>query len=627
MLSPTTSTTWSSVTAAILFLMTSSSLWQPAAMTSSSCPAQCRCPTRYYVYCQSAGLNTSGVLDLLTEVTADILLLDLSDNLLQHVTAAMFDKFRHLESLSLANNSISSLPDDVFSSLSSRLADLDLRHNLLHTVTSRSLSGLTALTSLRLDHNQLTSVTSQAFRHLTSLTRLDLQHNNKLTSLTSGVFQGLRDVSSLNLSHCGLGAGGATALAAHTFLGLDSLTELDLSHNLLSHIPVDGLAGSMPRLVSLDLRHNRLADLAFLKATDFSDSVETINLSHNLLESLPTGVFPAYKKSLRTLDLSHNLLRRLGSRSFYQLSLDYLLLHHNRLTVVHRDMLSLAKSISHLDLGHNLLHDFKTGALDGIRESLLSLDVSHNSLTFLHTGMFRGMRGLSSLRLGDNLVSRISPGSFKDLEQLRLLDLSANRLQELSSHTLTGCLSSLATLRLSGNPLTSGIVDFRFEGINDVIEIEANSTVVDVTSSSSAEVTWPYKGAAPLYWTVGVTCLTSASSSSSRMCRDSLPVRQDVNLEPYRTSIVLQDLAPGSDYFVCVSPVFVSPEVRVSQCVQVRTPEVSVVTSPDRRIMASLRDDDVTMMNSGGSRCVSIYSLALWCLLVVLSTSSWSCSR
>ena len=342
-------------------------------------------------------------------------------------------------------------------------------------------------------------------------------------------------------------------------------------------------------------------------------------------------MFPAYKTSLRTLDLSHNLLRRLGSRSFYQLSLDYLLLHHNRLTVVHRDMLSLAKSISHLDLGHNLLHDFKTGALDGIRESLLSLDVSHNSLTFLHTGMFRGMRGLRSLRLGDNLVSRISPGSFKDLEQLRLLDLSANRLHELSSQTLAGCLSSLATLRLSGNPLTSGILDFRFEGIDDVIEIETNSTVVEVTSSSSAEVTWPYKGAAPLYWTVGVTCLTSASSSSSssssRMCRDSLPVRHDVNLEPYRTSTVLQDLAPGSDYFVCVSPVFVSPEVRVSQCVQVRTPEVSVVTSPDRRIMASLRDDDVTMMNSGsgsGSRCVSIYSLALCCLLVVLSTSSWS---
>eukprot|EP00906_Rhabdomonas_costata_P027505 RCo039052 len=62
---------------------------------------------------------------------------------------------------------------------------------------------------------------------------------------------------------------------------LTSLTSLDLSHNLLSH--VEGLESLGPRLTRLDLQHNRLSSLEGLQGLT---SLQTLLLQGNALASL-----------------------------------------------------------------------------------------------------------------------------------------------------------------------------------------------------------------------------------------------------------------------------------------------------------------------------------------------------
>ncbi len=81
-----------------------------------------------------------------------------------------------LRRLSLSNNELATLPDNIFHGLSA-LKLLSLNDNRLATLPANAFRGLTALESLYLYNNQLTAFSPNIINGLTSLEELDLENN------------------------------------------------------------------------------------------------------------------------------------------------------------------------------------------------------------------------------------------------------------------------------------------------------------------------------------------------------------------------------------------------------------------------------------------------------------------
>merc|ERR1719270_3088567 len=86
------------------------------------------------------------------------------------------------------------------------------------------------------------------------------------------------------------------------------------------------------------------------------------------------------------------------------------------------------------------------------------VDFSQNSMRRLAERLFDGMEDtleeiyLSHIMLGDNLNPVFSTDEFKNLKDLRVLDLSYNGLSGISENLIDGC-DELKELRLDGNRL------------------------------------------------------------------------------------------------------------------------------------------------------------------------------
>lgn len=121
-----------------------------------------------------------------------------------------FQGLRRLNSLSLQNNRLTTLPPDLFRGLTS-LSSLSLNGNLIAALPPDLLRGLTSLSSLRLNGNLIAELPPDLFRGLTTLSSLRL-HENRIAELPPGIFVGLSGLRSLDL---GYNPGAPFNLAVH----------------------------------------------------------------------------------------------------------------------------------------------------------------------------------------------------------------------------------------------------------------------------------------------------------------------------------------------------------------------------------------------------------------------------
>ncbi|XP_055866165.1 insulin-like growth factor-binding protein complex acid labile subunit [Biomphalaria glabrata] len=523
-----------------------------SALPVSKCPSVCQCSSEYYVYCQSSDIGDDQLAGVIRAVPSTAVLLDLSFNRITRLDREAFRTLPQLEILNLASNHIKELVEGVFTGLG-KLEELNLRGNKVSTLSNTSFYGLTSLKELHLCGNDITTLPPSVFQNLSSLEKLHLQRN-AIIELLPWSFIGLGRLQRLNLSRNLL-----KSISRNTFSGLISLKRLSLSGNSISEISSVDAFKSLANLEELLLQDNEIDNVLFMFGNDFYSSLNLVSLSGNKITSIPSHVFPNIL-NLKRIDLSFNSIRHIGGQSFRNLYLETLHLHGNNLTEVSREMFDGARRISELDLSRNRIDDVSTGAFDSFRETLLSLDLHSNQLTSVHPGMFRGMRRLRLCNMAANVISGIEQDSFKDLEKLEELNLSGNKFTTLSADSISGPVG-LRKLYLVCNPMRK-LVGFVFDDVADKIFIETNSTMLQPTSDS-VTVTWPYTEGSQLYWTLSVACITTGSSCW-------VPA-YDATLRPYVTQVTIRDLAPNADYFVCVSPVFLSTEVNVSQCVHVRT--------------------------------------------------------
>ncbi|XP_067303259.1 podocan isoform X2 [Pseudorasbora parva] len=272
----------------------------------------------------------------------NIVLLHLEKNYIQSIASNALTPIRNLEYLLLHNNRLRSrsihpaafqglkrlhtvhmynnLLERVPRGLPRRAKTLMLLHNHISEIGRNDLITLYTLTELNLSYNRLTSAKlhREAFRKLRILETLDLSGNklqalplglpkslqilkvkdNQMTEIPEGALLGMSSLREIYLANNQLKL---NSIYQGAWQGLSTLTTLDLSGNMLSHVPPD-----LPEsLEFLHLQNNRISSVsstAFLN----TPNIKGIFLRFNRLSvhSVSEESF-SYLSKLQVLDIGH----------------------------------------------------------------------------------------------------------------------------------------------------------------------------------------------------------------------------------------------------------------------------------------------------------------------------------
>jgi Leucine-rich repeat (LRR) protein len=371
--------------------------------------------------------------------------LNLSVNYLQDVADLGFSSSElnscriPLRSLDLSHNSLSKLPSKSLGQLR-KLEHLVLSSNTINVIEDGALAELSALVTLNLSGNKLVALPPDLFSQTKYLQELYLQ-NNSLSVLAPGLFEGLQHLLVLNLSSNDIGN---DWLTPDTFSSCVRLVALDLSRNQLTKLDGSILAG-LTSLQILDLSFNRLQTVAG----------NTFLSQHNL----------------HMLKLSDNHIESLHPQSLSGLSvLSSLMLDRNRLSNLHKDVLQNT-SLVDLGLAGNLL-TFIPEAAKSLGK-LKTLDVGDNLIVNLSNDSFRGLSNLYGLRLAGNKIEQFQSAVFATIPDLQALNLANNRLTNLDQSSFNS-ITKLRMLRLDQNHL---------EDINGILAGQTELRWLNVSSN------------------------------------------------------------------------------------------------------------------------------------------------
>ncbi|XP_023033799.1 protein artichoke [Drosophila willistoni] len=419
--------------------------------------------------------------------------------------------FRHLPKLQhihiTGGSGLTRLESGLFDNLIS-LKNLDLSYNALNWVHLRSLTRLPNLVSLKLSHNQISDVgmIGRIVKDLEHLKKLRLDHNI-INVIDEGSFVDLPNLSELHLNDNRI-----TELQYGAFLGLPQLKTIYLHNNLIRRIHpesllqtsgnsgvesmhiynneishVEGLRAlldSLPTLRFLDMSGNLLSELPFGSLRGHG-TLEQLHLNNNQLRLIERDALMAMP-ALRELRMRNNSLSSELGKPFWNLpGLKGLDLAQNQFTQVDSQLLAGLPSLRRLDLSENGLREL--AAISFRHNPLLeTLNISSNELTNIHPGTFSHLERLFEVDASYNQLPTVIPGLPKIVERislkgnqigslpaaatktlqlpnLRMLDLSQNRIDQLPRHGFHGA-PQLRVLSLAQNQLTQ-LEDTSFMGI------------------------------------------------------------------------------------------------------------------------------------------------------------------
>lgn len=259
------------------------------------------------------------------------------------------------------------------------------------------------------------SIIESKFSH--SIQLFDVSFN-QLSTLSKDLFCPLsNEVRQLNISHNLLENFDCIGLISQAGqLCLGELKVLDMSYNLIKHLPATGVA---------TLRN-----------------LEILNLSNNLIESLDELSLSSLFK-LTKLDLSSNRIQQLALRTFHKsISMKVLNLQSNQLqTSINEQLLAGMISLEVLNLSYNnISHIVDSPFFD--KTNLTRVDLRHNLLTSLKQDALK----VSSVR---QQVALSTSSSFRPRlhHNGQFANVASKQQQQIYSQTV-----SQAEFYLSSNP-------------------------------------------------------------------------------------------------------------------------------------------------------------------------------
>ncbi|CAL1542958.1 unnamed protein product [Lymnaea stagnalis] len=224
--------------------------------------------------------------------------LDLSHN---EINADKFDSTTfqqgafYLLKLNLSHNPLSTLHDHVITSpWMPYLRVLDLSHCDLEQLGRNSVDDHTQLEVLDLSYNKLKELDGHTtFKGLSNLTTLDLRHN-MITSLSENLFGDL-----INLKHLWLSDNRIASIHNASFYNDTKLKLLHLQNNQLSEIPYQ-ILDKLPLLESLDLSNNPITHVT---GGPGLYKIKYLSLNRTLIRALDSYALASFS-DLVTLSIS-----------------------------------------------------------------------------------------------------------------------------------------------------------------------------------------------------------------------------------------------------------------------------------------------------------------------------------
>ncbi|MBN3317632.1 TLR9 protein, partial [Atractosteus spatula] len=239
--------------------------------------------------------------------------LNLMRNNLVYVQKELFEGFESIECLILSHNSISQSFNGNQFNLLKRLKLLDLSYNRIDLYYKAAFSELPSLEVLDLSNNNYHfSLSGMGHRldfiaGLSSLRLLDLGFDSISDRISTALASS--SLNKLVFRHNRLQDMWNKKIYFRFFQNLTNLTSLDLSNNLLTRIPPEGIYHLPPTLRDLNLKFNKLMSFPWEALSAFP-CLEVLDLSYNRLSALSRSLHPGsyipLDSGLRSLNLSSN---------------------------------------------------------------------------------------------------------------------------------------------------------------------------------------------------------------------------------------------------------------------------------------------------------------------------------
>lgn len=386
--------------------------------------------------------------------------------------------------LRVAHSNLRDISRHDFKELRMSIIRLELNHDHLGVVDGDVFAGLGRMQYLSLADNEVPSIPRHVLSHLSLLRTLDLSRN-RISRIDSDDFKfnpTLQHLAMAGNAISEMTPGSLPPLVKHLHVGRNHLNSLNhtlrdlnqLEWLLINSNELTSLDGELPssghNLKMLYAVDNRLTHLP--AEFRYLHRLETLFLQHNKIRNLDGTLQKA--RRLKFLELSYNELQKLNADDFIEAEmLEDLELGHNSLKSLggadgdgNGSALYPLRSLKCLNLTHNELREFSLASLRGLRELRL-LDLSNNRIARLHRGRPSSENlveeegddiaggNIQDLRLQHNELRSLDGSLFLGMKELQRLNLSHNALgPTIGQRDLRG-LDGLRVLDISHNQLTT----------------------------------------------------------------------------------------------------------------------------------------------------------------------------
>ncbi|XP_033827634.1 toll-like receptor 3 isoform X2 [Periophthalmus magnuspinnatus] len=397
----------------------------------------------------------------------------------------------NIEALSLKNMELASLANNTFTGLTNtNLSSIDLSGNELTKIEIGSFLGLHKLQSLIMSENKIKQLKQGTFEGLQSLKMLNLTRalDSKLAShpsIENFAFQHLGALETLILQSSAVGE-----ITQHTFSGLTSLQDLDLSwtkmssSKVITNLTFASLAASP--LGKLNLKATALRQI-HLGAFTFLTNLTELHLESNYITQTLAGDEFEGLGQLEELYLFKNDKITLTSSSFFHVPNLKILMLGKSLIGTTLDMepspFKPLSKLTILDLSNNNMANIQETLLEGLvnlkvlylqhnnfarlwksanvggpvmflkfTPNLVKLELDSNGFDEIPENGLKGLFNLTQLSLSSNLLNSLKDGIFDDLHSLQELKLQKNMITSVTPQVFRTPVTNLKVLIMDKNP-------------------------------------------------------------------------------------------------------------------------------------------------------------------------------